>query len=74
MRIEVQKTIGEDERVITPDEYIEILESNGIQLFEYQKVLLKIMTGWSDNIIPCRHCGYNTAKELVNIYKNFEGN
>ena len=56
---------------MTPDEYIEILEDNGIHLLPYQKILLKKIINDGPNsiyLIPSRHCGYSMSRTLAEIY------
>lgn len=56
---------------MTPDEYITVLEENGIKLLEYQKILLKNLIN-SDNciwLIPTRCCGYSTVRTFAELYK-----
>ena len=56
---------------MTIDDYIALLEENGIRLLDYQKFLIKKMLT-SDNpiyFIPCRGCGWSTAKLWATLYK-----
>ena len=56
---------------MTPDDYIAVLEESGINLLEYQKILLLNLIN-SNNfrwLIPTRGDGRSTTKALAILYK-----
>ena len=58
---------------MTIDDYITLLEENGIKFFDYQKFLIKKIIA-SDNPIyftPCRDCGWSMAKLWATLYKMY---
>ena len=56
---------------MTIDDYIALLEENGIRLLDYQKFLIKKMLTSGNPIYftPCRGCGWSTAKLWATLYK-----
>ena len=56
---------------MTIDDYIALLEENGIRLLDYQKFLMKKMLTSNALIyfVPCRGCGWSTAKLYATLYK-----
>ena len=56
---------------MTIDDYIALLEENGIKFLDYQKFLIKKMLTSSNPIYftPCRGCEWSTAKLWVTLYK-----
>ena len=56
---------------MTIDDYIVVLEENGIRLLDYQKFLIKKMLTSGNPIYftPYRGCGWSTAKLWATLYK-----
>ena len=56
---------------MTIDDYIALLEENGIRLLDYQKFLIKKMLTSGNPIYftPRRGCGWSTAKLWATLYK-----
>lgn len=55
------------------DDYIALLEENGIKFSGYQKFLIKKMLVDNNPIYftPCRGCGWSTAKLWATLYKTY---
>lgn len=56
---------------MTIDDYIALLEENGIKFLDYQKFLIKKMLTSDSPIyfVPCRGCGCSKAKLWATLYR-----